>query len=404
MRAFALLSLLALGCIDTRVPPDRLPQATISYGPRMILVDETRAGAPNSAACTRLTNVSTSTFAEGVEAVDGKATVFRPSDPTTTDRMVPHNCFIQVTPRELRVDRVEVTNELFQLCIDSGACDKPDPSKAGKGPLCNDEDEFDVCPLVEVTQSQASNFCNWVGRRLPSGLEHIAIRQQNIPDRADPVVVADYVYPTGNAAPNSCDQAVLAANSCLKPRPVDIAGDTVTGAAPMDAVTGTDPETGAGGVPVYDLMGNVSEWTADLHPVSRGPKGDDLPWFCLAALSEMNFSVDNPPLCPATAKCVYGSYVPYDGAAYGVYPVCITSDNGTFSGTRGSLFGGSYRDETTTRDVLGTFGRRVEAQPEDLPDTQRAREFGIRCVGQRDSAVMGGTPPAFDDEIEVLTP
>jgi len=408
--------LLLCSCIESREPPDRLPQALVSYGPKIILVDNTRAGAPNSAACTRLTTVATTTSATtaGVRPVDDK--IDMPFDPAMSDQdaRTPANCFVNVTSKTLRVDRVEVTNELYQLCVDSDACEKPDPSKAGKAPLCNDEDEWDVCPLVEVTQSQASNFCKWVGRRLPTGIESVAIRQQNLAcanpndvtlcDRINPVKVADLTYPTGNVAPNSCDQAVLSAHSCLKPRPVDIAGDQISGAAAMDAVTGLDPETMTGGVPIYDLMGNVSEWTADLHPVSRGPKGDDLPWFCAAALSEADFSAANPPVCPQTARCVYGDYAPYPYAEYKTWPVCIIADDGAFSGTRGSLFGGSYRDEVIDRETVGTFGRRVETQPEELPDTQRAREFGIRCVDQRESAPEGGTPPPFEGLMEVLTP
>ncbi len=132
-------------------------------------------------------------------------------------------------------------------------------------------------------------------------------------------------------------------------------------------------------------MGNVSEWSGDLYPISRGPKGDDLPWFCLAALSEEAFSATNPPVCPQTARCVYGQYRPYVGADYGIYPVCITSDTGRFSGTRGALFGGSYRDETLTRDVLGTFGRRVESEPEDcrIRSGRESTGFGAWDSGRR---------------------
>src|SRR5687768_16356927 len=149
-------------------------------------------------------------------------------------------------------------------------------------------------------------------------------------DKTSPVSVAEFTFPTGDDPPNSCDQAVVKAHSCLKPRPFDISTNDVTGAAPGDTVSGNDPETGAGGVLIYDLMGNVSEWTADLHPVSRGPKGDDLPWFCAAALSEQDFSAANPPVCPVTAKCVYGDYAPYPNAEYKTWPVCIIADDGAF--------------------------------------------------------------------------
>lgn len=392
----------AAACVESREAPERLPQATIEYGPRIWLVDDTFTGAPNSGWCTRRVTISTittttATAATDVRDVDGKGVAWTAEQ----DAKTPASCFIDVVPKSLRVDRVETTNELFQLCVDSGACKKPDPSKASKGPLCNDEDRFDTCPVVEVTQGQASNFCQWVGRRLPTSIEHIAIRQAN----AQPTLPEDVtVYPTGDAAPNSCDTAVVKANSCLKPRPADLAGDTVTGGASMDVVAGMDPETGAAGVSIYDVMGNVAEWSGDLFPVSRGPQGPNLPWFCIAPLSEEPFSAENPPVCPATAQCVWGQYQPYENARFGIWPVCIISDNAAFSGIRGAVHGGSYLDDAITRDVVGTYARRVETEPEELPDTQRARSYGFRCVGQRASAGEDGTVPEFDDGIEVVTP
>lgn len=396
-----LLATTTAACIESREAPERLPQATIEYGPRIWLVDDTFTGAPNSGWCTRRVNIvptTTTATITGVMDVDGKGVVWSPE----TDAMTPASCFIDVVPNTLRVDRVETTNELFQLCVDSGACSKPDPSKASKGPLCNDPDEFDTCPVVEVTQSQASNFCKWVGRRLPTSIEHIAIRQANAQPTATPSDVT--VYPTGDAAPNSCDTAVVKANGCLKPRPVDLAGDSVTGAASEDVVAGKDPDSGASGAAIYDVMGNVAEWSGDLFPVSRGPQGPNLPWFCIAPLSEEAFSEENPPVCPATAKCVWGQYRPYEGAAFGIWPVCIISDNAAFSGIRGAVHGGSYLDDAITRDVVGTYARRVETEPEELPDTQRARSYGFRCVGQRESAGDDGTVPEFDDGMEVVTP
>jgi hypothetical protein len=403
-RSSTLLVLLAAACVEQRDVPDRLPQASITYGPRIILVDETRAGAPNSAWCTRLVTIATTTTSTptGIMSVDGKGIVFDPVN-SPGDAMTPASCFVDVVPKSLPVDRVEVTNELFQLCVDSDACQKPDPSKASKGPICSDESEFDHCPVVETTQSQASTFCNWVGRRLPTGIEAIAIRQANLSaaDRSDPAKITP--YPTGDAAPSTCDQAILQVNSCLKPRPVDVEGTSVTGAAPMDSVMGTDVTTMTGAA-IYDLMGNVSEWTADLLPLSRGPFDADLPWFCVAPLSTEAFSAANPPACPNTAQCVWGQYRPYAGARYGIWPVCIISDSGAFSGKKGALVGGSYRDEATTVDVIGTYGRRIEPEPEELPDTQRAREYGLRCVDQRASGPSEGMVPDFDNAMQLVTP
>jgi hypothetical protein len=380
-------ALVGSACVESREAPALIPQAQVAYGDRLYLLDETRDAEPTLGRCTRfgedLVGVRTSTEATPVSAVDGKGD---PIDPS-----IPHNCFVPVQAGSLTVDVVESTNDLFQLCVDSGACNNPDPAESNKTQVCSDEEAFDRCPLVEASQQQAVAFCSWIGRRLPSSFEHLIIRQAAF-DQAD--LRTFTAFPSGSEAPASCDDAVTRAPGCVaaKPRPISL-GSSVRGAAARDLVRVE------GGKEVYDLMGNASEWTSDLFPTRRGT-AEGLPWFCLAKLSEPagGFTSADPPTCPTGSRCVWGQYQPSPTMLLGLYPVCVTSSSGRFSGTVGALFGGSHRDERATRERIGTFARRTETDPQGLPDTARAREYGIRCVGNRSSAV-DGVVPSFGDEV-----
>jgi hypothetical protein len=393
MRVGALaLALAAPGCVESRDVPALIPQARIDFGDRLHLMDETREAEPTLGRCTRFGLASTSTSAAEVVGVDGKGAAI--------DASVPHNCFLPVQPGQLQVDQLEATNELFQLCVDSGACDAPDPSESNKSQVCSDEARFDTCPVVEVSQQSAVQFCNWIGRRLPTAYEHLMMRQAHF----DPADLATFTpFLDGTEPPETCEDAVTRAPGCVasKPRPSRVAQGGVEGAARLDTVEGDD------GARVFDLAGNVSEWAADLFPVRRGT-ADGLPWFCLAplpAIAAGPLGPDNLPLCPPDRICAWGQYRPAPGMAIGVHPVCVASVvpdeapvSGVFSGTTGTLFGGSHRDADPTRVRLGAFGRRTEPDPQGLPDTARAREYGIRCVGDRGSA-MDGVVPAFTDGV-----
>jgi formylglycine-generating enzyme required for sulfatase activity len=63
------------------------------------------------------------------------------------------------------IEQFEVSNRQYGLCVEAGACDKPidasqynDPSKLNH-------------PVVGVTAFQASTYCRWLGRRLPTQVE-----------------------------------------------------------------------------------------------------------------------------------------------------------------------------------------------------------------------------------------
>ncbi len=392
----ALLTLGLTACVESRELPGLSPQATVSYGEKLFIVDTTIGSRPSGDLCTRLG--PTSTVGTDLEALG--------IDPDTA-----HNCHVTLAPtapnldRKLKVDVVEVTNELFQLCVDSGACTGPDPSKSSASQLCQIAESFDVCPVVEVSQSEAANFCKWVGRRLPTSLEHVVIRQSNLADmdRQTPEAIPPYVTGDGTQAPSTCDEAILGTAGCMatKARPILDAANDPSGGARLDVVIGSDNQN------IYDLTGNLSEWSADLFPPRRGNK-DDLPWFCVAGLTRTStspFSMTNPPTCPDGAVCVWGRYRLAEDEPVQAWPVCITNPTGRFAGIIGAVHGGSHKDDSPAPELIGIYGRKIETEPQILSDTSRARGYGFRCVGNRDSAPDDmGDVPAFDDVFEVINP
>lgn len=404
MRGRVLPLLLLIGsaaaCVESREPPPVPDQATITYGDKIYLVDNTRnIGRTDQTPCTRLGTTATST--DTLRSTDGI--------PGTIDPTVPHNCFVPVASKSLTVDVVEVTNELYQLCIDSGACQTPDPAQSDRAQLCQNEDMFDVCPVVEIPQTEASNFCAWIGRRLPTTIESIAIRQA-VRQADDPAVIKPYILGDGEEPPVACDDAVIAGGSCMSTKPFPVLNEdgSPKGGAPRDVIPADKN--------IYDLTGNVAEWTSDRVSSRRG-NADDLPWFCIAALPEVSTTTTSsttpvpPPTCPTGLeglRCAYAQYDP-PGAdnGLGVYPLCLTTENGAFSGDIGVLMGGTYRDSasnaTEERDYYGIFGRRPQSMPDELSDGSLARQYGIRCVDNRDSAGDDGVVPTFLNELEVVT-
>ena len=84
------------------------------------------------------------------------------------------------------IDLTEVTNNMFQSCVQAGKCTPPvHSSRFG-------DDDYTDHPVVGVTWSQAAAYCAWAGRRLPTEAEwEKAARGTD-----------GRIYPWGNSLPN----------------------------------------------------------------------------------------------------------------------------------------------------------------------------------------------------------
>ncbi|BAY60054.1 WD-40 repeat protein [Calothrix brevissima NIES-22] len=133
-----------------------------------------------------------------------------------------------------QIQKYEVSNRQYRLCVDAGHCDKPvDPGKL------NDEQLLDH-PVVEVTAFHAATYCNWLGMRLPTELEW---------ERAARGISGNK-WPWGNDTP--------------EPLPANVRSGKDT----RSTVAVNSPTKDKSMEEVYNLVGNVEEWTASYYQKS----------------------------------------------------------------------------------------------------------------------------------------
>jgi formylglycine-generating enzyme required for sulfatase activity len=137
-----------------------------------------------------------------------------------------------VTVKTFEFDKTEVTVAQYKACVDAGKCTKP-----GLTAGCRWESpEGDLYPVACVDWSQATVYCGWAGKRLPTETEwEFAARGTD-----------SRVYPWGNDPPDRQRICMENLNGC----PV---GTRPAGASPFG---------------VLDLGGNVAEWTESVYCVS----------------------------------------------------------------------------------------------------------------------------------------
>ena len=140
----------------------------------------------------------------------------------------PEQALSEINVPAFAIDRAEVTVARFRVCSAAGVCPKiADDSEPG-------------CPVRNVSPSEASVFCGFVGGRLPSSDEWLFAAAGSAGRR----------YPWGNTG-LVCRRASfgLVSGPCAHSG----TGPELAGARP----DGATPEG------VLDLAGNVAEWTLE---------------------------------------------------------------------------------------------------------------------------------------------
>jgi eukaryotic-like serine/threonine-protein kinase len=138
------------------------------------------------------------------------------------------------------IDVYEVTNELYESCVDAGTCHKPRSSYYGDA-------QYDDHPVVNVSWYDAKDYCEWRGGRFPTEEEW---------EKAARGGLVGKKYPWGDEYP-VCNRG--AENGAQYN---DCDGKTVP--------VGSFAPNGYG---LYDMAGNVWEWVADWYQAY--PRGVD---------------------------------------------------------------------------------------------------------------------------------
>ena len=135
-----------------------------------------------------------------------------------------------VTLDSYLIDQFEVNNEQYQFCVSQGGCTQTNLRNSFRRAGYRDDPAFAIYPVMGVTWAQASNYCEWVGKRLPTEAEweFAASGPEN------------FTWPWGN----EFDPTLSAANS-LDTEPVEA---FVAGISPFG---------------VFNMAGNVNEWVLD---------------------------------------------------------------------------------------------------------------------------------------------
>ena len=157
------------------------------------------------------------------------------SDQNREDEKPPHS----VTLAAFYMDKYEVTNALYAACVAEGKCDAPKETKSYTRASYYDAAEFANYPVINVDWNMAKAYCEWRGARLPTEAEWEKAARGGLEGKT---------YPWGDDAPTCTKGAANGANffGCAR--------DTLP--------VGSFASNGYG---LYDMAGNVWEWTADWY-------------------------------------------------------------------------------------------------------------------------------------------
>lgn len=195
-------------------------------------------------------NEEPSIYQERLRALDGAVEVLIPAGEFFFGCDAEHNGGFECLPDELplekqyldtfAIDKYEVTNAQYALCVADGACEQPMYTYSATRESYYDNPAYADYPVSAISWNEAYAYCTWVGGRLPTEAEwEKAARGETM--RA---------YPWGDEEPN-CNLA-----NSRDDRTGVCVGDT--------APVGSYP-LGASPYGVMDMAGNVWEWVMDYY-------------------------------------------------------------------------------------------------------------------------------------------
>jgi serine/threonine-protein kinase len=193
------------------------------------------------------------------------------------------------------IDKYEVTNQQYSLCVEAGVCTLP---RLGTGSFTGNpiddlfvdyyqDPEFANYPMVYVDFYMARDYCTWAGGRLPNEREWEKAARGTDSRK----------YPWGDD-PVEGDKANFCDGNC----PKDHANNNYDDGYAQTAAVGSFP-AGASPYGVLDMAGNVWEWV------------DTIPFAYPYVADDGREAVD-----PRTASCYSATECPENTARFGDGP------------------------------------------------------------------------------------
>lgn len=150
------------------------------------------------------------------------------------------------------IDKYEVTNSQYAMCVDAGVCELPKYAESETRSWYFGNPDYSNYPVIWVTWHNSRAYCDWVGRRMPSEAEWEKAARGTEGNK----------YPWGNefaTDPLANERANFCDTNCLR---------TIANHAFDDGYADTSPvgsyPAGASPYGVMDMSGNVWEWTTTI--------------------------------------------------------------------------------------------------------------------------------------------
>lgn len=237
---------------------------------------------------------------------------------------------IPVSVDDYWIDRTEVTLKMYDICVKSGSCQQAARSDLFETMLANSEPIDPRFPVIQVDWNMAQNYCQWAGGDLPSEAQWEFAAGSRPEGKT-----ASFTWEGKDLqGQNLCDFAnYQACTPMVVPRPIAV-GSKLKGKTEQS---------------VFDMAGNVYEWTLDVKNFSYFRK----------AIIDGETDIDGALVNPVAPEP--------DVAVDPLAPAALVANEPIVH----VLKGGSYVDSANT----------LQAQHRnDAPESLSLDTIGFRCV------------------------